>query len=129
MYYISISYEISNDRTEENVLQDGHIGAQTLFDPIAIWGNGHFIAVSEIKCLTTQMMLKFWNGPDGHKFIMEEEIYDVVYYSGNATFKVTEEEIREQRGLMNPNIKIVIKHVVLTNVRNIDENDGNSENN
>lgn len=44
----------------------------------------------------------------------EEEVYDaIIYYPAGATFRVTEQEIREQRGLMDPRIKIVIQHIML----------------
>lgn len=52
----------------------------------------------------------------------EEEVFDaVVYYSANATFRLTEQDIREQRGLLDPRIRIVIQHIVLPNVQNVNE--------
>lgn len=59
----------------------------------------------------------------------EEEVYDaIIYYPAGATSRVTEQEIREQRGLMDPRIKIVIQHIMLP-IEPIAQNDTQSKTN
>lgn len=59
----------------------------------------------------------------------EEGNYDVeVIYSENTTFRVTEEKIRQQYGLMDQK-KIVIKKRVLPKVRSKNNENDNGRNN